>query len=162
MTVVQQEYKSICKALVDHSPNTDKIIAENIAKRNGPVLISSANKLLKEECRKVCKRGSQSILQNKEHNDFLKFSWENFYDELKSSCPLLLSTVSAIVCDIPPAIPSKPFMHIMITAAIGLHSRCQELSVVQYLIGMVLTHGGCTQKVFLIFVSLKHVSACSS
>nr|XP_022311471.1 uncharacterized protein LOC111116766 [Crassostrea virginica] len=37
-------------------------------------------------------------------------------------------------------------MHIMITAAIGLHSRSQELSVVQYLIGMVLTHGGCTQK----------------
>lgn len=84
----------------------------------------------------------------KEHHDFLRFSWENYYYELQSSCPLLLSTVSAIVCDIPPAIPSKHFMHIMITAAIGLHSRSQELSVVQYLIGMVLTHGGCTQKVF--------------
>lgn len=145
--IVQQEYKSICKALVNHSPNTDKIIVENIAQLNESVFITTANNLLKGECRKVCKRGSRSILQNKEHHDFLKFSWENFYYELQSSCPLLLSIVSAIVCDIPPAIPSKHFMHIMITAAIGLHSRSQELSVVQYLIGMVLTHGGCTQKV---------------
>lgn len=86
---------------------------------------------------------------------FLRFSWKYYYHELQSSCPLLLSTVSAIVCDIPPAIPSKHFMHIMITAAIGLHSRSQELSVVQYLIGMVLTHGGCTQKV----VHIQHFCA---
>lgn len=101
------------------------------------------------------RRGSGSILQKKEHHDFLRFSWENYYNELQSSCPLLLSTVSAIVCDIPPAIPSKHFMHIMITAAIGLRSRSQELSVVQYLIGMVLTHGGCTQKV----VHIRHFCA---
>lgn len=131
---------------MDQSPNTDQIIVENIAKRDKVVLINAANKLVKEECRKICKRGSGSILQKKEHHDFLRFSWENYYYELQSSCPLLLSTVSAIVCDIPPAIPSKHFMHIMITAAIGLHSRSQELSVVQYLIGMVLTHGGCAQK----------------
>lgn len=86
---------------MDHSPNTDQIIVENIAKRDKVVLINAANKLVKEECRKICKRGSGSILQKKEHHDFLRFSWENYYYELQSSCPLLLSTVSAIVCDIP-------------------------------------------------------------
>lgn len=103
---------------MDHSPNTDHIIVENIAKRNKVVLINTANRLVKEECRTICKRGSGSIPQKKEHHDFLRFSWENNYHELQSSCPLILSTVSAIVCDIPPAIPSKHFMHIMITAAI--------------------------------------------
>lgn len=131
---------------MDHSPNTNQIIVENIAKQNKVVLINTANRLVKEECRKICKRGSGSILQKKEHHDFLRFYSENLLHELQSSCSLLLSTVSDIVCDIPPAIPSKHFMHIMMTAAIGLQSRSQELSVVQYLIGMVLTHEGCTQK----------------
>lgn len=67
---------------MDHSPNTDQIIVENIAKRDKVVLINAANKLVKEECRKICKRGSGSILQKKEHHDFLRFSWENYYYEL--------------------------------------------------------------------------------
>lgn len=108
---------------MDHSPNTDHMIVENIAKRNKVVLINTANRLVKEEYRKICKRESGSIPQKKEHHDFLRFSWENYYHELQSSCPLILSTVSAIVCDIPPAIPSKHFMHIMMTAAIGLHKQ---------------------------------------
>lgn len=85
---MRQECKSICKVLVKHSPNNDNNIIENIAKLNESVLITIANNLLKGECRKVCKRGSRSILQNKKHRDFIKFSWEHFYYELQSSCPL--------------------------------------------------------------------------
>lgn len=138
---------SICKAFVDHSPNMDKIIIHQMSKLNTTEFMHTASELIKEECVKICKRGSPTIFQKKDLEHFLQFSWENVHKELTSISPSLLSAVSAIVCDKPLSIQSKPLSHIMLTAAIGLHGRNQEMSVVQYLIGFILTRGGCTQRV---------------
>lgn len=139
-------YMSICKAFVDHSPNMDKIIIHQMSKLNTTEFMHTASELIKEECVKICKRGSPTIFQKKDLEHFLQFSWENVHKELTSISPSLLSAVSAIVCDKPLSIQSKPFSHIMLTAAIGLHGRNQEMSVVQYLIGFILTRGGCAQR----------------
>lgn len=69
------------------------------------------------------------------------------YDDLSRTCPSLLELLSSVVCDIPPAPPSKPFVHIVLTAAVALHGRNQEMSLMHYFTGFILTHGGCTQRV---------------
>jgi hypothetical protein len=149
-TVEREEYQRICKAFVDRSPNTDTIIIDSISRLNPEAVVNGATNLIKKESKNLCKRGSANILQMKDHSDFVQFSWEKFYYEIHSSCPSILSVVSAIISDIPPPIQSKPFIHMMLTTAIGLHGRSQEMSVVQYLVGSILTHGGCTQRVWKI------------
>ncbi|CAC5407725.1 unnamed protein product [Mytilus coruscus] len=46
----------------------------------------------------------------------------------------------------PSAVSSKLFHHVLMTSAIGLHGRNQEMSMVQFMTGFLLTHGGCTQR----------------
>jgi hypothetical protein len=42
---------------------------------------------------------------------------------------------------------NKPFQLVMHTISQILHARSQEMSLVQYLSGLVLMHGGCSLKV---------------
>ncbi|XP_063435141.1 uncharacterized protein LOC134716217 [Mytilus trossulus] len=102
--------------------------------------------LIQEECKIICKRGTQTLFQKKGYDDFFKFNWDHMYNELKMMCPSMLAIISSIVSDIPPSVNTKPFMHLMVTAAIGLHGRSQEMSAIQYMVGFLLTHGGCTQR----------------
>lgn len=61
------------------------------------------------------------------------------YDDLSRTCPLL-EFLSAVVYDIPPAPPSKPFVHIMLAAAVALHGRNQVMSLTHYFTGFIPTH----------------------
>lgn len=79
---------------------------------------------------------------------------------------MLLSTLSAIVGEVEHSINNKGFVQVLVAAAIALHGRNQEMSLVQYMIGLILTHGGCTQLVcldkFSIFQSfLDHLGHCN-
>lgn len=49
--------------------------------------------------------------------------------------------------DIPIPVPSKEFDHVLFTIGLALHGRNREMTTLQYLNGMVLLHGGCTQRV---------------
>lgn len=55
-----------------------------------------------------------------------------------------MTIMSSVVSDVPLQIDSKPFHHMLVSIAISLHGRNQEMSVIQYIIGFILTHGGCT------------------
>ncbi|XP_062582660.1 uncharacterized protein LOC134244405 [Saccostrea cucullata] len=68
------------------------------------------------------------------------------YSELKIRAPNVLKTVSAMVSDIPLQVSEKPFQYVMYSVSQILHGRSQEMSLVQYLSGLVLMHGGCTLK----------------
>lgn len=127
----------------------EKVVVDTIAESCPMVVINAAAKIVKDECDKLCKRGSGTILQKKEHTDLFSFSWKKMYDELSQRCPGLLTTISYIVADVPPPIGSKAFHHILLSAAIGLHGRNQEMSLVQYMMGFILTHGGCTLRVYI-------------
>ena len=87
------------------------------------------------------------MLQDKSSTNALEFTWDSLYAELQIRAPNVLKTVSAMVTDIPIQVNEKPFQHIMYSVSQILHGRSQEMSLVQYLSGFVLLHGGCTLKV---------------
>ncbi|KAL4237208.1 hypothetical protein ACF0H5_005588 [Mactra antiquata] len=110
------------------------------------VIINSAATIIQDECKKLCKRGSGSMLQNTSYDGLINFTWDKCSKELKARCPGLYTVLEAIVSDIPVTISTKQFVHLMTTAATGLYSRFQEMSAVQYIIGLVSTNGGCSLK----------------
>ncbi|XP_069113384.1 LOW QUALITY PROTEIN: uncharacterized protein [Argopecten irradians] len=143
--VTDEAHQKICKALVRGS-NVDENVVQSICETNPMAVMKVACKLIREECTQLSKRGSGSALQKKDFEDFFTFHWEMLHEELQRRCPALLSAVTAIVCDTSPNISTKPFHHILLTTAIGLHGRSQEMSLIQFMCGFILTHGGCTQR----------------
>lgn len=146
--VYQEMHKRICKTILQ-GVNVEKGVLNIIAESSPLMVMNAAAKIVKEESGKLCKRGSGTILQKKEYSDIFSFNWKNLYDELSQSCPGLLTIISSVVADSPPQTGSKAFHHILLSAAIGLHGRSQEMSLVQYMMGFILTHGGCTLRVYI-------------
>lgn len=145
-TLIKNEaHQKICKSLIRGS-NVDTVIVDSLCNSNPMAVINGAVNIVKEESRKISKRGSGSYMQRKEYADFFNFQWENLYSELEQQCPALLAIVNSIVCDIPPSVSSKQYNNVLLTAAIGLHGRNQEMSLIQFMSGFMLTHGGCTQR----------------
>lgn len=81
----------------------------------------------------------------------MSFTWDEFHKELEIRAPNLLKVVSAVVSDIPVAPAEKKFMHILHTIATGFHGRSQEMSGLHYCTAFLLVHGGCTQRVILLY-----------
>lgn len=127
--------------------NVDSAIVEALCQSNPACIITGAAKIVKLESVKVCKRGSGCPLQKKDYSDFFNFSWDHLHEYFRHHCPALLSIISATVCDLTPQVSSKPYQHIILTACIGLHGRSQEMSLVQFVVGFMLKHGGCTERV---------------
>ena len=80
------------------------------------------------------------------------FSWTNLHDYLQENCPAFLSVITATVYDVSPFVLSKSYQHLLLTAAVGLHGRIQKMSLVQYLVGIMLKHDGCTERVTITFI----------
>ena len=108
---------------------------------------TAAAKVVMLESKDLCRRNSGSILQNKEHESIMTFTWNKFYNELEIRAPNILKIVSAIVSDIPVTPSDKKYMNILHTIACGFHGRNQEMSGLHYCVGFVLFHGGCTLRV---------------
>ena len=108
-------------------------------------------KIVREESKNISKRGSETALQKKSYEHFFSFQWEQLHQNLQEMCPGLLSIITSTVSDVPPTVGSKPFFHILQTAGIALHGRSQGMSLLQFMNGILLTHGGCTQRVYLYF-----------
>lgn len=146
VVITDEAYKTICKAFIRGS-DVDRIIIETISNKNPSAFVNRTTHLIREEAHTICKRGSESLLRKKEYEDFLSFSWDMLESELEQRCSSILTVVSPVVCDINESITEKPFRHIMTAIAVALHGRSQEMNTLQYIVGFVLTHGGCTQRV---------------
>lgn len=145
--LVQNETnQKICKAIM-RSSNSDKLIVDAICKTNPFEIVNGCRRIIQEESACISKRGSGTVLQKKDYTNFFNFNWDDFNDELKAKYPALLSIVNSMVSNVPITVPGKPFLHVLMTSAIGLHGRNQEMSMVQFMTGFLLTHGGCTQRV---------------
>lgn len=125
----------------------DKVIVDELVAENPSPVIKAVADILKQESQSICKQGSVTLLRKKNLYDFLSFSWEALHKEMSVSCPNLMTIMSSVVSDVPLQIDSKPFHHMLVSIAISLHGRNQEMSVIQYIIGFILTHGGCTLRV---------------
>ena len=148
VVIMNEAYKTICKAFV-RGTNINRIILETISRESPVEIVNRTAQIVKEESHAICKRGSQTLLRKKDYEDFFTFTWEQLNNELKCSCPMLAAVMESVVWDIPQSVSSKAFRHIMLATALGLHGRSQEMSAIQYMIGFVLTQGGCTQRVSL-------------
>lgn len=114
---------------------------------HSPVFKAVAD-ILKQVSQNICKQGSGTILRKKNLHDFLSFSWEAPNKEMSVSCPNLITIMPSVVSDVPLQIDSKPFHHMFVSTAIALHGRNQDMSVIQYIIGFILTQfGGCILQV---------------
>lgn len=125
----------------------DKVIVDELVAENPSPVIKAVADILKQESQSICKQGSVTLLRKKNLYDFLSFSWEALHKEMSVSCPNLMTIMSSVVSDVPLQIDSKPFHHMLVSIAISLHGRNQEMSVIQYIIGFILTHEGCTLRV---------------
>lgn len=125
----------------------NKVIVDELVGENTSPVIKAVADILKQESQSICKQGPGTILRKKNLDDFLSFSWEALNKEMTVSCPNLMTIMSSVVSDVPLQIDSKPFHHILVSTANALHGRNQEMSVIQYIIGFILTHGGCTLRV---------------
>ncbi|XP_061185175.1 uncharacterized protein LOC133193230 [Saccostrea echinata] len=143
--VVSPSHKVVCKAILDNK-NVDKTIVNTLCQQNPNIVVNAVTKIIEDECSKICHRGSGSFLQKKEYEDFINFEWENLSKDLQNRCPHTLSIISSIVQNPPPGILSKPFFHVMLSSAICLHGRNQEMSALHYITVFILARGGCTQR----------------
>lgn len=125
----------------------DKVIVDELVAENPSPVIKAVADILKQESQSICKQGSGTLLRKKNLDDFLSFSWEALHKEMSVSCPNLMTIMSSVVSDVPLQIDSKPFHHMLVSIAISLHGRNQEMSVIQYIIGFILTHRGCILRV---------------
>uniref|UniRef100_A0A8W8MLR6 Uncharacterized protein n=1 Tax=Magallana gigas TaxID=29159 RepID=A0A8W8MLR6_MAGGI len=98
------------------------------------------------ECKELCCKNSNSVLQARSHHDILSFTWDKFHQELTLRAPNTLRIVSSMLSDVPLSPEGKPFLNLMHTISMALHSRYNQMSLTQYLCGFVLMHGGCTRR----------------
>ncbi|XP_069109674.1 uncharacterized protein [Argopecten irradians] len=141
--VKNEMHKQLCKAIFK-SENVELSVTKLLAKTNPDEVVDAASKIIAEESKELCKRTSGSVLQLKDHNNLLHFSWDKLHEELETCAPNVLKIVRSTVSDIPVSPREKKFMNVLHAVASGLHGRSLEMSGLHYCIAFVLIHGGCT------------------
>ncbi|XP_033759941.1 uncharacterized protein LOC117342076 [Pecten maximus] len=144
--IANESHKKICK-FIFRGNNVERGIVD-VLKQSCPEELSSVtSSMVSKECKELCKRSNDTVLQNRSKDGILNFSWDKLHQELQIRAPHTLKVVSSIVTDIPHnVVQGKPFYHVLNSVAIALHGRSREMTVLQYLCGMVLLHGGCTHR----------------
>lgn len=113
------------------------------------LVVSAAANLINSERENICNRNSGGILRDKTHENIMQFTWDKLHRELQLKAPYLLKVFSAAVSPIPVSISDSKLHHALLSAGICLQGRSREMTTLQYLLGFVMLHGSCTQKVCL-------------
>ena len=143
---MNESHKKICKA-VFKSDNVEKAILAVLTVSSPDEVVTAAAQIVGSESKELCKRNSGSILQQKDHDSLMTFTWDKFHKELEIRASNVLKIVSAIVSDIPAIPGEKKYINTLHTIASGFHGRNQEMSGLHYCVAFLLVHGGCTQRV---------------
>ncbi|KAK3107199.1 hypothetical protein FSP39_009157 [Pinctada imbricata] len=75
----------------------------------------------------------------------MTFNWDRINNELQIRAPYILRIISSIASDIPKQVDGYS-IHTLCTVASALHARSSYMSFIQYVVGFVLTHGGCSKR----------------
>ncbi|XP_056013603.1 uncharacterized protein LOC125669312 isoform X1 [Ostrea edulis] len=117
-----------------------------LKKSNPSYLVNQTCEIIGDECEKICKRNSGSVLQDRTYHGILNFSWDELEGELQTLAPNLLQIVKSIVSDKPSSMSDRCRIQMLNAIACALHARSREMTALQYLTGLILLHGGCTQR----------------
>lgn len=143
--ITNEAHKKVCKAII-WGKNVERSIVDIIRKHKPEEVSSGAASVVADECKELCFKNSNSVLQARAHHDILSFTWDKFHQELALRAPNTLRIVSSMLSDVPLSPEGKPFLNLMHTISMALHSRYNQMSLTQYLCGFVLMHGGCTMR----------------
>jgi hypothetical protein len=155
--VRNEQEKKICRAIVQErsSGKAAKSIISFLSETNKREIVNAASLIIASESKELCKKNSGSILQRKDHDSMLEFSWDEFHKELQLRAPSILWVINSAVCDVPVKVEDKKFIHVLHSVASALHGRSAEMSSLHYQIAFILAHGGCTLRVSISFVNQK-------
>lgn len=73
---------SVCKSIV-RGGDSEKTILENLCSSHPKLVTNRVAKIIMEESRDLCKRGSGSLLQKKDFQDVFKYKWDMLKLELE-------------------------------------------------------------------------------
>ena len=73
--------------------------------------------------------------------------WDKLHGELQLRAPNLLEVFSTAESPIPKSVSDSKLHHALLATAICLQGRFREMTTLQYLMGFVMLHGNCTQRV---------------
>jgi hypothetical protein len=132
------------------SKNVERSIIDIVRKYQPGEVSTGAATIVANECKELSRKNSNSVLQGGTLNDILSFTWDKFHKELTLRAPNTLRIVSSMLSDVPMSPGGKPFVNLMHTISMALHSRYNQMSLTQYLCGFILLHGGCTKRVRVI------------
>ncbi|XP_062609388.1 uncharacterized protein LOC134271151 [Saccostrea cucullata] len=146
--VRNEQEKKICRAIVQErsSGKAAKSIISILRETNKEDIVNAASLIIANESKGLCRKNSGSILQRKDNESILEFSWDMFHKELQLRAPSILQVLTSAVCDVPVKVEGKKFAHILHSVASVLHGRSAEMSSLHYQIAFILAHGGCTQR----------------
>lgn len=101
--ITSEVHRSICRTIVGGN-NVERTIVNNLCSSHPEEVTNGAAKMIKKE-------------------------WQQMKEELQRRCPTILSLLSAVVSDQELSSDSKSVIHVMVSAAIALHGRNQEMSL---------------------------------
>lgn len=149
--ITNKAHKKVCKAII-WGKNVERSIVDIIRKYKPEKVSTGAASVVANECKELCRKNSNSLLQAGTHHDILSFTWDKFHQELALRAPNTLRIVSSMLSDVPLSPEGKPFLNLMHTISMALHSRYNQMSLTQYLCGFVLMHGGCIMRVCIFVI----------
>lgn len=114
--------KKVCKAII-WGKNVERSIVDIIRKHKPEGVSSGAASVVANECKELCCKNSNSVLQARAHHEILYFTWDKLHQELTLRAPNTLRIVSSMLSDVPLSPEGKPFLNLMHTISMALHSR---------------------------------------
>ena len=110
-------------------------------------------KQLNDECQHLCSKSSNGILRRSSPDALLSFNWLSVASELRQEAPLLFAVLLAVGASPRPRNAHKGASEISrypvlcTAAAILLKERCDYMSALQHLLGIILFHGNASKQV---------------
>ena len=110
-------------------------------------------KRLQDECEKMCSCSTKSTLRKSSPDDLQSIDWNAIVSELKREAPLLFAVLMAAGAPPRPRNVHKGtteesrYPAICTAAAVLLKERCEFMSSLQHLIGIILFHGNASKQV---------------
>ncbi len=140
------------KVVVDiaHNRSASTIAKAFLASSLRDAIVTEVLKNLENECKTLCRK-QQSCLQHHGYTDVIDIAWHEILSEWQLLAPLFMQILLTVL----KANTKQPDKVECLAGFIGsslLFGRCQRMSRVQYMIGVMLDNSGVTNEVSTVYV----------
>lgn len=107
--------------------------------------VKSVTKYVKEECKLLCGKKDASVLRGNSPDCLASVDFQRINAELRQRAPVFSKLLADIMNTTEP-------VALVSSAAILLHHRNQNMSLIHHVVGQLLEHGGATDEVMSCFI----------